>query len=227
MFILKKTLTPFLLPPGIFVICFISSGVWLLFKGHRRIGSFNLTLGCLMWVLSISPVSQVMLNGLESCFSVPVNLQGDVIILLNGGGEDMPLRIISAVRLQKKLNVPLIISGGDAHVLQVIAALDVPVSEIITEFKSRDTFENAKYTRGICVRAGYKKPILVTSPYHLKRAVFCFTKVGIDVIPFPAEIKSLQDTGGYKWHDFLSGSFRNASIAIKEYLGLVFYKFVY
>ena len=111
-------------------------------------------------------------------------------------------------------------------VKRFLVDLGVPSEEIIIEDKSRDTFENAKFTQEICVRLGFKNSILVTSAYHLKRAIMTFEKVGLEVLPFPAGFKSWQGKN-YRWKSYLPGDFSTASIATKEYLGLVFYKFVY
>ncbi|MDP2279657.1 MAG: YdcF family protein, partial [Nitrospirota bacterium] len=48
----------------------------------------NCLIGIFMWALSLSPVSDMMLRGLESDFKIPKNLHGDVIILLGGGVSD-------------------------------------------------------------------------------------------------------------------------------------------
>lgn len=126
MFIIKKILAPFLLPPGIFIILLISSGVWLMVKRRWRVGVFNCSIGIFIWMFSISPVSDAMLRGLESSFKIPEKPEGDVIILLGGGiyegasdfsgigtpSEEMLGRTVTAVRLQRRLNIPVIISGG-------------------------------------------------------------------------------------------------------------------
>jgi len=139
------------------------------------------------------------------------------------------------VRLQKKLNIPIIVSGTEVsenkvvedHIVKrFIMDLGVPDEEIIIEDKSRDTFENAKFTQKICARLGFTNPILVTSAYHLKRAIMSFEKSGLDVLPFPARFKSWPEKQ-YRWTAYLPSDFLTASITIKEYLGLVFYKFVY
>lgn len=177
-----------------------------------------------MWSLSISPVSNAMLRGLESDFTVPRNPKGDVIIILDSVWAAKLSRIVTPVRLQKKLNIPIIVSGrGAPSVKRCLIALGVSPNEIILEDKSRDTFENAKFTREICVRSGYKNPILVAPAYHLKRSMMSFEKAGMKVLPFPVGFKSKQDRQ-YAWRDYLPGNFRDLSIAIKEYLGLVFYK---
>ena len=99
-------------------------------------------------------------------------------------------------------------------------------AKIIIEDKSRDTFENAKFAQKICARLSFTNPILVTSAYHMKRAIMSFEKFGLKVLPFPSGFKSWQGKH-YRWRAFLPGDFLTASIAIKEYLGLVFYKFAY
>ncbi|MBW2645992.1 MAG: hypothetical protein JRE23_07430 [Deltaproteobacteria bacterium] len=126
MFMLKKILTPFLLPPGIFIVSLILAGVWFLYKKNWKAGIVNLIIACSAWLLSISPVSDAMLMGLESEFSIPENPKGDVIVLLGGGIDDkapdisglgsptdtMLSRIVTAVRLQQRLTIPIIVTGG-------------------------------------------------------------------------------------------------------------------
>ena len=139
------------------------------------------------------------------------------------------------MRLQKRLNIPIIVSGTEVskdkvtedHIVKrFLLDLGVPADEIIIEDKSRDTFENAKFAQEICARWSFTNPILVTSAYHLKRAVMSFEKVGLKVLPFPAGFKSWQGKH-YRWKSYLPGDFSTASIAIKEYLGLIFYEFAY
>jgi len=249
MFILKKVLTPFLLPPGIFIISLIFVGAWFLHKKKWKAGMATLIFGCFMWALSISPVSDAMIKGLESKYDIPQNIQGDVIILLghrvfgeapdlSGIGapsENYLTRIVTAVRLQKRFHIPIIVSSAKASKNKVVEEsivrrflidLGIPPDKIIIEDNSRNTYENAKFTKEICDRSGFADPILVTSAYHLKRAIMSFDKIGLRVLPFPS--------GYYSWHGkhhgwkaYLPGDFSTASIAIKEYLGLTFYKFAY
>jgi uncharacterized SAM-binding protein YcdF (DUF218 family) len=202
-----------------------------------------------MWAFSISPVADAMLRGLEYSFQIPDNPQGDVIVLLGGGvydkvpdlsgvgapTEDMIGRLVTAVRLQKKINIPIIVSGGAVFkgrkaeapiVKRFLIDLGVPDKKIIIEDKSRDTIENARYTAEICKRLGYKKPILVTSAYHMKRSVMSFKKVNMDVIPFPSNFKTWKSRK-YGWEDYLPRSLGNSSAAINEYMGFLFYKIAY
>lgn len=248
MFIFKKILTSFLLPPGVFIVLLVFSGIWFLFKRQWKSGIINCLIGILMWLLFISPVADVLNRGLEADFKISENPQGDVIILLGGGvydkvpdlsgigapTEEMIARLVAAVRLQKRLNVPIIVSGGavfkgrkaEAPIAKrFIVDLGVPANKVIIEDKSRDTIENAKYTNEICKKLGYRNPILVTSAYHMKRSVMSFEKTGMDVLPFPANFKTWKNKS-YGWEDYMPGS-GNAMGAIKEYIGFMFYKIAY
>ena len=248
MFALKKALTPFLLPPGLFMVLLFLSGLWFLYKKNIRAGGLNFIMGGLMWLLTLTPVSNIMIRGLESGMEIPKHLSGDVIILLGGGGYDKApdftgtgslssdalARVVTAVRLQKRFNVPIIVSGGQVYkhiapeaiiIRRFLIDLGVPPDKIIVESKSRDTLENAKYSIQICDTRGYKNPILLTSAYHLKRSILSFKKFGKEVIPFPAIFHSW-DGRKYLWIDYLPGSFKYTRIAIKEYLGLIYTKYL-
>jgi uncharacterized SAM-binding protein YcdF (DUF218 family) len=68
--------------------------------------------------------------------------------------------------------------------------LGVSGNSIIVEDRSRSTEENAIFTKEILVKRGYKSIILVTSPYHSKRASVIFGRVlgsGIKIISAPSE----------------------------------------
>ena len=253
MFFFKKILTPFLLPPGIFIVLLIFSGMWFIFKLKKywKFGFFNCLTGILLWVLSISPVSDVMLRGLESDFTIQKKPEGDVIILLGGGAYDgvpdlsgvgapsgdMLERMVTAVRLQKKLDIPIIVTGGKVYehrkaeapvVRRFLIDLGVPANKVIVEDKSRDTIENARYTSEILKKNSYKKPLLVTSAYHMKRSILSFEKAGIRVMPFPAGFKTWQNKK-YGWEGYLPDvtSLEGVYIALREHIGLLFYKVMY
>jgi len=248
MFIFKKILTPFLLPPGIFIICLLFSGAWFLFKKKQKIGIFNIGIGCLMWLLSITPISNLMLKGLYSGLHFSDNPKGDVIVLLGGGvydntpdlsGIGVPTQsvqsgIITTFKLHQKLGTPIIVSGGKVFKFKKAEApimkrflidLGITYNQVILEENSRDTFENAKYTKKVCDKFGFKSPILITTAYHMKRSVLSFKKVGLKVTPFPSIFPSWRDKH-YHWNDYLPGDFKQFSMAFREYLGIAYYKMV-
>lgn len=244
MFIFKKAITPFLLPPGIFIVILLLWGIWLLSRKQGRAGMVALLIGGCMWLLSVMPVSDALLGGLESGLSIPAHPEGDVIILLGGGvddsvpdmtgegapSEDELARMVTAIRLQKSLRLPVIISGGAVYagrkaeapiVKRFLEDLDVPADKIIVEDRSMDTLGNARYVKSICEKVRFRKPLLVTSAYHMKRAVLSFKKVGMTVTPFPAQFKT-RGVRKYGWHEYLPGGYGNVSTALHEYLGLLY-----
>lgn len=251
MFFLKKLVTPFILPPGLFILALIISGTLFIFLHRRKIGIFNLAIGFLLWVFCSTPFSNFLIAGLESDLHIPQKVSGDVIILLGGGiidnapdfsGYGIPTdrmigRIVTAVRLQKKMDIPIIVSGGKVYKNMSSEALiskrfliDLGVDEdkIIIEEKSRDTYENARYTTEICRGKDYNNPILVTSASHMKRSLLSFKKFDMNAIPFPSNFKS-KNLYYLRWHSYLphSSSLQLTSDAFHEYLGIFFYKLAY
>ncbi|MCI0468441.1 MAG: YdcF family protein [Nitrospirae bacterium] len=224
-------------------------GIWLAFKRYWKIGLANCLIAALLWLISIEPVSDYLFRGLESGLEINQAANGDVIILLGGGIYDnapdlsgvgsptgeMLLRIVTAARLQKVLNLPIIAASGkpDKHrkaegpiVRRFLVDIGVPLEKVILEEKSRDTIENARQSKAICDRRGYKKAIVVTSAYHMKRAVISFEKAGLEIQPMPAGFRT-GEAIKYSWKDYLPGNYSDTMLALKEYLGAIFYKIAY
>lgn len=247
LFIAKKCITPFLVPPGIFVLLLLLSGLRQMGKGNGKNGFFQCVLGLLLWLFSLAPFSNLLLKNLESGITAPKSVQGDVIVVLGGGmhaeaedlsgrgvpGGDSLERLVTAARLEKRLKIPVIVSGGAVFkdsrpeapaMKRILVDLGVPANRITVEDKSRDTMENAKYSREICSRQGYKKIILLTSSYHLKRAEKAFRNNGLAVTPFPANIK-IHGPVRYGFIGYLpsASSLMDTSVYLKEYLGMLFY----
>lgn len=122
----------------------------------------------------------------------------DVIVVLSG--EDNERVEYGAYLFREKWAKKnrIIMAGGPAAWKYSWASLmkehaeyiGIPGKYILLEDKSRTTEEDAKYTREILWKYGYKSIILVTSPYHSKRAFTIFQKVmgnDIEVISAPVE----------------------------------------
>ena len=106
---------------------------------------------------------------------------------------------------------------------RLLIELGIPEEDIIEECRSKDTSENARYAKQIIEKRGFKAPILVTSAYHIKRAVFLFEKQGMKVEPFPCGLKSEEEERNYDILDFLprASVLEESSKALKEYMGLM------
>jgi uncharacterized SAM-binding protein YcdF (DUF218 family) len=245
-FAFKKLITPFLLPPGIFIAILIFSGLLFLRKS-RKAAILNILIGISLWGLSVGPVSDTLMRGLESDLTIPANPSGDVIVLLGGGvydgvrdltgvgapSEDTLARIATAARLQRRLQVPVVVSGGAVFSWRKAEApvdkrflmdLGVPGDEILVEDKSRDTLESGRYVKEICEMHHFEHPLLITSAYHMKRALLSFREVNMDATPVPSNFKTWDRE--YGWADYLPGDLRTPMIACREYVGLLYLKAV-
>ena len=243
MFILKKIFAAFVLPPGLFVMALAGLAVYL--RRRCRPAAIACTaLAALIWAGSTEVFSDALLRPLESAYKTPARPEGDVIILLCGGfrGGWKPFsaserlapgtleRAAAAYKLQRETGLPVLVSGGapfsSGPEAEAAAAyleeLGVPRAKLLTEVRSRDTEENAEYSGGICRERGYKKAILLTSAFHMPRAVLLFDRLGgVDLEPFPVARRA----GGPRWlRDWLPGSGEDARRALNEYAGLLYYR---
>ncbi len=63
--------------------------------------------------------------------------------------------------------------------------LGIPDSLILTESNSRNTDENATFSKKVLAANRLKPPyLLVTSAFHMRRSKMIFNKKGIEVIPY-------------------------------------------
>ena len=143
-------------------------------------------------------------------------------------------RVVEAVKLYKVSPKKIIISGGivfsgdkseGSVYKQFMIDLGVPKEDIIVEGKSKTTRENAEFTNKIMKKLGYKNAILITSATHMKRAVYIFEKVGVEVVPNPAGYISRykKDYGIESYFPNFS-NFMGIRAAVWEYIGLIFYR---
>lgn len=248
LFIIKKLITPFIMPPGCFAFLLLVTGWRFLIKKRFGPGLTNLMLGALLWAVSTAAVGDWAIQSLEQGLAIPSPLSGDVIVLLGGGTHadvpdlsgtgsptgDMSARILTTVRAQKMLNVPIIVSGGSSNpdlppeapvVARILTDLGVPREQIIQEIRSRDTAENARETLVICRERGFTSPLLVTSAYHMKRSTLSFEKAGLATTALPAQFLT-SETRVPNWRHYLPciGGLNNSYRALHEYLGILFYR---
>lgn len=101
----------------------------------------------------------------------------------------------------------------------------VPSTDIMLENKSKNTHENAQFTARL-LRQQFQPGtgILVTSAWHMRRAVSCFQKEGLNVIPWPAaQLGERRSTapGAYLLPN--EKAFHNAQLLIRELVGYGMY----
>ena len=109
--------------------------------------------------------------------------RSDAIVVVSGGETSQ--RVAEGVKLYKADWARVLIMSGAsrdardsnaAAMKRMAVSAGVPADKIITEEKSMNTFENAAYVRDIIEQNKFNQLILVTSPYHQRRAALVFSK---------------------------------------------------
>ncbi len=234
MFFLKKLIAYFILPPGVLIVAFVVLG----FLSKRRLARFlAFSFALFVYLLSVEPVKDVLYKPLEEAYTVPLKPEGDVIVILGGGAyntgilkEDSTKRLLTGFVLHKQTGLPIILSGGasvgalpEAEIMKnLLLTLGVDKGRIYTDVNSKDTKENAQEVKKLCQRLACKKVVLVSSAYHMKRAVISFKRVGLEVSPYPTDFK--RDLR-YNLYSFLPkmGVLADSYKALREYLGMLWY----
>ena len=260
MFFIKKLIESLIFPPGIIIIAFlliffISFIDFIKRKAKQAkpagyiifIPAISLLSAIILYLISIQPVSYMLLRPLETSYPVPsakiIGEPSAIIVLSSGAYNRHTLngnsfnRLFEGFKLYKTYNVPVIVSGGYAIstfsvakiMKNILIKAGVKKSYIITEDKSDDTFENALYVLRICKKRNFKRIILVTSAYHMPRAMFLFKSIklkenfkGIRIIPYPAGFKTNKHYDVYSYFPQL-GSLVISEEAIHEYIGYFYY----
>ena len=246
---LIKFLYIWLLPPGLFILaCGGAAWVW---RRDKRFRCYALRLGMLIWLLSMPFFSDMAMGFLESQHMAPQQVTGDVVVLLAGGivvgnpdvdgmdtlGDSMANRTLTAIRLAKKYQLPLLYSGGNmfagdgdqaAVVKRVAVSLGVPADRIFIEGDSLNTTQSVRLMLPILQRKGWQMPVVVTSAYHMARSVQIFKLAGMEVQPWPCDFRSSRGKPT-NYRDFLpdAGALESTAILIREALGLLSLKTAY
>lgn len=218
----------------------------------RRTATLFAILG-LSWVLTWSlPGTSIWMGGLlERAYPAADTTalpQADAIIVLGGntannrGNWFLPhekdsaiSRLDTAEHLYRAGKAPiLLLSGGalegDVSEAQGLAYLlkqrGIPDSAILLDNQSRNTYENAYYSKQEMQKRGLKTALLVTSALHMPRSVAVFAQQGISVIPAsnpPQIYLNGNEPGISKWWPNLRALDASRSI-LKEYIGLAIYR---
>jgi uncharacterized SAM-binding protein YcdF (DUF218 family) len=143
-------------------------------------------------------------------------------------------RFIQALKLKATGQAShILISSGNASVRpdafreatwvgQQLKAMQMPDSCVLIENQSRNTLENALYTKQMLIKAHLQPPyLLVTSDFHMRRSMLIFSKTGLDVVPYPCNYSA--GMGNFSWNHLMPSShpFGEWEIYTKELVGYI------
>jgi uncharacterized SAM-binding protein YcdF (DUF218 family) len=218
--------------------------------GRRRLAVTGSMLAFLILVLSAwTSLGAMMLNPLEERFPrppLPQKVDGIVVLgggfegginlarggyELNSGGDRM---VETAVLARQFPDAKVVVSGGNGELFldgegdadtapRLLGALGVTPERLILESKSRNTYENAVFTKALVTPKPGETWLLVTSAFHMPRAKALFDKAGFATIAWPVDYRTSGREGIGLFRDNPGDSLQATTTAIREWIGLAAY----
>lgn len=247
-FFLVSKIAWFLLKPLHFLI--FLSALWFFFRavGWRAVtrlcGVILLLYG---GIILLTPLPELAVRVLENRFAIPVagpQVAGIIVLggatdsgriaetrgqaVLNGAAE----RLTTAIALHRAMpERPLIVTGfsgrlwpeglNEAEITRAFFQQQgLSLSQVRFEARSRNTAENARLTAQLAGAAD-RPWLLITSAWHMPRAVASFRAAGVAVLPHPVDFRTEPDD--LTWPREPAGSLGFAALALHEWLGLLAY----
>ncbi len=240
-----------ILPPGILLLT--GAAGLLLLKRKPQTGYLLTGGSLLMlYLLSIPVVSLTLIGSLENNWPALTKQQlarpsAQAIVVLGGGhkpnapeyGADTVShytlsRTRYAAWLYRRTHLPIIASGGvvlsgkrtsEAALMAQILRQEFQIPDVQTEELSRTTRENALHTLALLESQNINQIYLVTHAFHMPRAVSSFAVRNIEIIPAPTDFINNPASSTRTLRDYLPHpvALKNSHLALREYLGMLWY----
>jgi uncharacterized SAM-binding protein YcdF (DUF218 family) len=235
--------------PSTLLLAMAVIGLLLQFGRHRvaSMSCLSVSLGAFA-LIAILPIGAWMLAPLENRFpevkTLPANITG--IIVLGGAtspditaARGMPSlnadaeRMTTLVALSRQYpNAKLAFTGGNGTLIhspmteavvarEIFTELGVDQSRVTYEDRSRTTYENALFLKALMKPLPGQQWVLITSAWHMPRAVGLFRRAGWPVLPYPVGYKTAPGVNGL--HDGFPAKLGMVDQASHEWIGLVAY----
>jgi len=240
------------LPVASLLLCSFFGSFYVI-RNKGKGGVFLLTPLICLFLLSLPVVSlflaKIPKQYLALDYSVVDKVKPQAIVVLGGGFNsyapeygvtgDVNSRTLIRLRytayLAKKLGLPILVSGGsvfgdiDKSEASLMASVlgdefNIPVRWL--ESKSRNTAENALFSKRVLEQESVDNVILITHAMHMNRAIKQFERVGLNVIPAPTSLPSNFELDIFSFLPSAS-ALEMSSMVIHEWLGRVWYSLRY
>ena len=250
-FVLSKTLGALLLPTN-FLIGIGFVGAVLMFTRFASLGRKLVIAAVLLLVIcGLSPLGNLLLYPLEQRFPPWDASRGapDGIIVLGASIEPVlstahgtpvvrssPDRLIAAAALAHRYpKARVVFSGGSANLISndareadfagaIFESLGIDKSRLIMERASRNTHENAEFSKALLVPKEGERWLLVTSAFHMPRSVGLFRKVGFAVEPYPVDWRVGGRSDIFNFTNIAIDGLGRTDLAVREWIGLIAYR---
>lgn len=145
-------------------------------------------------------------------------------------------RVTASLALARRYpDARVLYSGGVAAVFEE----DIPETEVASDLflslglepdrlaldsRARDTYENALFSKQLAQPKPGEVWLLVTSAYHMPRAVGTFRVAEFAVLPYPVDYRTPAGTALWRPSSTTTRNLEKVHFAIREYLGLLAYR---
>jgi uncharacterized SAM-binding protein YcdF (DUF218 family) len=204
----------------------------------------------LLAVMGLSPVGNALILPLEQRFPVWDHGRGAPhgIVVLGGAltpdvssaRDDAALneaaeRVTAAVDLARRYpDASIIYSGGfgqlvhagrtEADVaLRLFESLGLPQRRVVAEDRSRNTIENALFSKQLARPKPGERWLLITSAYHMPRSIGVFRKAAFPVEAYPVDWRTRGSQDVLRPFASMGEGLRRTDIAMREWVGLAVY----
>jgi len=251
-FRLTKIATQLVYPLSLAIALVIAAYVLLRRRRERAARRVLVAAIVLLWIPSMPVVSFHLRNALEMRFPPvqPADAPTAGAIVLLGGALSVPHpplfwmdlnqsadRILHAARLWRAGKAPLVISsgGGGSYtggpqtpadaMADLLVEWGVPRDAILLERRSRDTWENALFSKELLDERGIRDVLVVTSAAHMPRSLAVFRSLGLNALPAATDYAggaSIDHSNPTVWLPD-AGALWATAAGVKEYLGIAVY----
>ena len=251
MFYFVSKIVWFFLTPSNALVTFTLTGLWLMRTRRAVLGGRLAAAGAIgLLVAGLSPLGNALIWPLEERFpsyrddGTPV--AGVVVLggtfdseVTNGRGQmalnETGERIVALGELARRYpSARIVYSGGGSEftpdttpeatlVEKTVQSVGVVTSRVEYERASLNTYENAVYSKKIAQPKDGERWLVVTSAFHMPRAIGVFRKAGFAVVPYPVDYRTAGSVSLLRPFGFVGEGLRRTDIAAKEWIGLLSY----
>jgi len=249
MFVLSKIAGFFAIPSNLIILLGIVGALLLRTRFERAGWRLVIASLLLLAIAGLSPVGNILILPLEQRFPAWDASRGapDGIVVLGGAvtadiaaaRNDVALneaaeRITATVELARRYpDARIIFSGGDGGLaysgneseaaLRLFERLGLAAGRVVVEDKSRNTVENAVFSKTIAAPKPGERWLLVTSAYHVPRAMGIFRMAGFPTEAYPVDWRTRGADDAFRPFPTLAEGLRRTDTAVREWAGLVVY----
>jgi uncharacterized SAM-binding protein YcdF (DUF218 family) len=249
-FLLSKILGFFALPSNLLITLGLFGALMLATRFARAGRQLLIASVLLIAFVGLSPLGNILILPLEQRFPPWDAARGapDGIVVLGGAiGPELSLmrnevslnesaeRVTVVAALARRYpQARIVYSGGNGGLiihegneaefgLKLLQSFGIDPARIVAEDRSRNTEENAVFSKQLANPKPGERWLLVTSAYHMPRSIAVFRRVGFEVEAYPVDFRTRGWIDGVVPFGAVGDGLRRTDTAMREWVGLVAY----